>query len=384
MERIGESERRYFIDWLRVFAVAVLVPFHTGMIFCHWGFHLKNDVTSTAITIQNAFINSWHMPLFFFLSGAGTYYALGFRSAGVYVKERLLRLFVPLVFGVLALCPPQIYFERLQKHQFSGSFLEFYPHFFNGPYPEGNLSWQHLWFLLYLFIMSLAALPLFRYLRGERGRAALEKFIAFFTRRFSIYLPVLPFILIQFAAREGYPNGDQSLVGDMDNFTQHTIVFIYGYVFCSSGGFWERVEKNGAASLVAGLSCFIAKLLMEIFLPGDYLDAHIAAGAVFLVLGSLGTWCLLLGILGYGKKYLDFTNAALKYAVEAALPFYILHQTVIIWIGYYVVRADWNLYLKYFFLIAASYAGALAIYDALVKRWNPVRFLFGMRPAKRS
>jgi len=72
-------------------------------------------------------------------------------------------LLVPLCIGIVLLVPPQVYAERRLRGQFQGSFLAFFPHFFEGVYPHGNFSWHHLWFLGHLFLYSLLALPLFRY-----------------------------------------------------------------------------------------------------------------------------------------------------------------------------------------------------------------------------
>lgn len=109
------SSRVYFIDWLRIFAVLMLVPFHTGMIFVPWDFHIKNAELSGPLTDFNSFIHIWHMPLLFFLSGAGTWFALGFRSARQYVVERTRRLFIPLVFGTFVIVPPQTYYLSFRR-----------------------------------------------------------------------------------------------------------------------------------------------------------------------------------------------------------------------------------------------------------------------------
>jgi len=353
------------------------------MIFCLWGFHLKNDELSVALTVQNAFINLWHMPLFFFLSGAGTWMALDIRRFGEYARERASRLMLPFFFGIVAICPPQLYFERLQKGEFSGSFIKFYPHFFNGPYPEGNLSWQHLWFLLYLFLMSMIAIPILRYLRSERGQAVRDKLASLASRRTAIIALPLPFLVIQCVAGQGWPNGDQNLIGDMDNFAQHFFVFLYGCMLCSSDKFWRGAEKNRLFFGIAGTACFAATQAIEYSDAINVVRENPAAGIGWLILRAVGTWGLLLSILGYGKRYLNFTNKFLKYASEAALPFYIIHQTVIIIIGYYVVQTGWSVATKYLIVVVASFGGTALAYETLVRRWAATRFLFGMRTKKR-
>ena len=165
-----EPIRCYELDWLRVIAVLVLVFFHSSEIFSKGWFHIKNDETSLFFNSLSSFIYIWHMPLFFLVAGASTWFALEFRTGKIYVKERIYRLLVPLIFGILLLIPPQSYYENKQKINFSGTFLEFYPHFFEGIYPEGNLHWGHLWFLFYLFVFSIGCFKLFLKLKAEGSK----------------------------------------------------------------------------------------------------------------------------------------------------------------------------------------------------------------------
>jgi glucans biosynthesis protein C len=83
MQKLLKNERLYYLDWLRVFAVMLLIPYHTGAIFADFDFHIKNNVTSTGLTIIDVFIDNWHMPLFFFLAGASTWFALNKRNRSV-------------------------------------------------------------------------------------------------------------------------------------------------------------------------------------------------------------------------------------------------------------------------------------------------------------
>ena len=108
MNRITSlTSRRYDLDWLRILAVLLLIPFHTARLFDFWEpNYVKNAELSAGLTYQIAFIGPWHMPLLFLLAGAATWYALDFRSDGDYVRERFKRLLVPLAFGVLVIVPP--------------------------------------------------------------------------------------------------------------------------------------------------------------------------------------------------------------------------------------------------------------------------------------
>jgi fucose 4-O-acetylase-like acetyltransferase len=161
-------KRQYDLDWIRVIATLAVFIYHCLMFFNPWAWHVKNSETDpTYITALSLFMSTWLMPIFFAVSGINSYYALQKKSGRQYIKERLAWLGIPLLFGVMILTPPQIYMERVSHGQFSGSFLSWYPRYFDGVYLDiggsGNFAFVglHLWYLLVLLIFSLITLPFF-------------------------------------------------------------------------------------------------------------------------------------------------------------------------------------------------------------------------------
>ena len=152
---MDSSIRRYDLDWLRVIVFGLLIFYHVGMFFVPWGWHVKNNSIYDWLRWPMLFLNQWRLPILFVISGMGTFYALGKRGMGKFMWERFLRLGIPLVVGMLLIVPPQVYVERLAEGQFTGSYWAFFSTIaFDGVYPEGNLSWHHLWFLPYLLVFS--------------------------------------------------------------------------------------------------------------------------------------------------------------------------------------------------------------------------------------
>jgi glucan biosynthesis protein C len=373
-----ESKRRYDIDWLRVLAVLALVPFHTARIFDIWEpFYAKSDRLSVAMThVFIGGINSWHMPLFFLLAGASTWFALGFRSGGQYVKERLKRLIVPLIFGVLVIVVPQSYLGALTYGEFEGSFFCYYPQFFRigatGDLTgyKGGFTPGHLWFILFLFLISLIVLPLLLYLRRKSGQCLVDRLAVFFSRPGMIFLPAIPLGLTL-----ALPDiGGKNIFYDL-------VLFVYGYILVADARFGEALDRYKMPSLVFGLG-----LLATVI--GIMASGVEVVGVAEMLLGlcykGIATWLLLIAFLGFGRKYLNFSNKVLKYASEAAYPFYILHQTVIVLIGYYVVQWDIGVWLKFLVISVASVPTILLVYEVLVKRMGVTRFLFGMKPKRRE
>ncbi|HEX2207761.1 MAG TPA: acyltransferase [Longimicrobium sp.] len=370
--------RRHELDWLRVIAILLLLFFHSAMPYvAEWDWHLKNGETSPLLMEANYFLSRWRMALLFLISGVGTAYALGFRPARGYLRERARRLLIPLTFGILAIVPPQIYMERLADGASYRSYLEFWPSVLQGrPYPEGNTSWHHLWFIAYLFLYSLAALPLFLYLRSERGRG-MRAAIGARLAGPALYLLGLPLGLVLATLYVRW-SGPQNVVDDWGHLVYYFGFFIFGYLLAEAEGAWRWMETNRRTSLLlAAASIVIINYLRWNGAEPEW--GYNAGNAALQVLQGFNAWFWVLAILGFGRRHLAFRNRILDYASEGIYPFYLLHQTVIVVIAFYVIRAPDGVWAKFWFTSFVSLALTIAIYDLLVRPYRVTRFLFGMK-----
>jgi glucans biosynthesis protein C len=377
------SQRRYDIDWLRVIAILAIFIYHCTRFFDTDDWSIKNPTTYVFVDVWKTFATSWGMPLILLISGASAFYALGKFSPGKYVKGLLVRLFVPLVVGIFTHAAFQVYLERLHKREYSGSFILFYPHYFDGMYGlGGNFAWMglHLWYLEALFIFSLLCLPLFLFFKksgiGKRILQAVADFLALPGAVFLLALPAIWLIQVLDPGTWGKKDlGGWSVV-------IYPLFFIIGFVIASNRRLQERIQAMRWLSLCLGL-----------VLTGAYLFAEFTSRTQFVYVSGFKTadllvspvaWCCLLVVLGFGMKHLSFTNPFLKYANEAVLPFYILHQTVIVCLGYFVVSWAIPDLLKFLFILPASFLVSLGLYEYLVRRVHLLRFLFGMKVLPRS
>jgi len=383
---VDTSERRFDLDWVRVITMLVVFVFHSGMFFVSWPWHLKNDQLSLPIEAFNGFADLWQMPVLFLVSGAATWFSLNSRRAGNFINERMLRLLIPLAFGTLVLVPLQIYFERIFKQQSHGSFFAFYPHFFQGMYSytgSGNFGWSYLWFLVYLFIITLIAVPIFLFLNRPRGKKLADGLASFASKPGAIFAWFLPMALCLVLLQPLFPYSEKNLVGDMAWFTVYLFCFVFGYLFCTDRRFWDAIERHAFSALaLAGItSAALAYLEFSKSMPpiGYSLER---SGA--LALRILCSWCWIVTFLGMARKFLSFSNRFLSYANEAVLPFYVLHHMVIIGVGSYVIRWDIPVLVKYLLIIAVSFTIIMLLYEFVVKRTNVTRFLFGMRMKRRA
>lgn len=380
----NKPERRYDLDWLRVLAVLLLLYFHTAAIF-YVGelgeFYVKNEKSSYAMNCLIAFVHQWHMPLFFLLSGAGTWFALSFRSVVDYVQERFKRLFIPFLFGTLVLVPAQVYYRLLSNPSYQDSYLQFYPQFFNGIRPQGNFEWAHLWFALYLFVFSLVALPLFVHLK-EAGAHLLSKLAVGMEKPGAIFLLALPLAVIEAALRPRWP-GFQNLYDDWANFCLYLLYFIYGYLICSDARFGQAIDRHLRIALVLAVTCMLA--LFGLWETDSLPERGYSLEYIlYQLLRGVDSWFWVVALVGLGRRYLNFNSKLLQYASIASYPFYILHQTVLVAIAFYVVRWSAGVMAKFWVISTTSLIVTIALYELLIRRNNVARFFFGLKPSEKS
>ncbi len=372
---MGNIERRYDIDWLRVLAMLTIFLFHCARFFNYQDWQVKNNQLDFGMSVFVEIVSQWIMPLFFILSAISVYYALDHRNNRLFINERFKRLVIPLVFGVFVIAPPQVYIERVSHSQFAGSFVQFYPHYFDGLYGfGGNFAWMgiHLWYLEFLFIFSLLTLPIFRYLRKETMQNFISSMAISFKKPGIIFLLALPIFFMEL-----FVNLQPDGIGRRDfggwSLLTYLIFFFLGYLIASNMQFRVSIERHRKIALLLGVLTIISGFF--------FLEAGYSSRAYFFsFLRAFNSWFWLVAILGFGSKYLNFNNGLLKYSNEAVLPFYILHQTIIVIVGYYIVSWDVGVIAKYLILSSVSFALIIALYDFVIKRVKVLRFLFGMKP----
>jgi peptidoglycan/LPS O-acetylase OafA/YrhL len=368
--------RRYDVDWLRVFATYLLFAFHAGKVFDVPPFYpLKNGQLSGAMGFFTGFVHQWHMPLFFVLAGWSAFESLAQRGGARFLRERLQKLVIPLVFGMLVLCPP-IRWVELREGLFvtaSGralpaepavGLLAFLPRY----YTPAGLTWSHLWFLAYLFTFSLLYLPLLvRLLRAPVRRIPRQSSV--------VYLALVPLVLAQVTLRGRWP-GFQNLIDDWANFTYYSLFFLFGFALAWAPELerlahreWKRAGLLAAAALLGMVAT-------------DLLRARGFELAVFAnrALSAVAGGCAVLFLLGCAARFLVFSNRTLRWLAESAYPVYQLHQLAVVMVGLWVVTLPLSIALKYGLLVPLSLAVTLGVYQVVVKPLPVLRFCLGMKP----
>lgn len=374
-------QRRYDLDWLRVLAIISVFVYHSTRFFDPWLWHVKNQATYRSVAVLQSFMEIWMMPFIFLISGASIFYAMNKGGAGTFFKDKALRLFVPLLIAVFTYAPLQVYLERITHNQFSGSFFAFLPHYFEGIYlgdgSAGNFAFvgMHMWYVFILLIYCLMFYPLFRWMKG-RGGSALEKVGNLLASPWTMWLVLaLPILTLHlFVSDTDWEFGSGGWP-----FLYYIFFLLYGFLTALHERLQANIKRMRWFNLALG-TIFSAVFIILKAIPA-LAELENALGDLFWILSA----CTLLPtFLGFGMQHLTVTTPFLKYASEAVMGFYILHQTVLLVIGYFVVR--WNIpdFAKWAIIFASSFVVIMAIYEYLIRRTNILRFLCGMKPLTKS
>lgn len=368
-EEKAKTKRLYFVDWLRVLAMLSIFFYHTAKIFDFDEWHIKNAQTNLGASVFVEILDLWMMPLFFILSGAAVYYSLKSRKVKNFLKERSLRIALPWIFlGIFIMGPIQVYFERMSTEAFSGTLFQFIPHYFDGFYGfGGNIAWMgmHLWYLMFLFFFSVVTLPLF-HSRSESDDSLVSLLARRLDNKLALLLLSLPLIIAGPLADVTGLSVTREM-GTWDIFS-YFIFFIYGYLLFSNKNILGMLVRNRYFTL-SGV----------IVLTGVVLALEPSNAFYFSALRAICAWLWILALLGVGARYLNSSNKFLSYTNESVLPFYILHQTVIVIVGYFVVEWSIGTLPKYLIIGAISFMIIMIAYELIIRRQNFLRFIFGMR-----
>jgi glucan biosynthesis protein C len=374
--------RRYDLDWLRVIVFGLLIFYHVGMFFVapDWEWHIKNNITYEWIKYPMLFLNQWRLPILFVISGMGTSYALSKKTAVQFAFERTKKLLLPLIFGMLVIVPPQVYLEKFSKGMIEGSYFDFWPsHAFIGTYPAGNLSWHHLWFIPYLLLFSLVLIPVFIFLRNNPNNFILRTTAKISSTRFGLYWFIIPLYLIE-AFIEPFFKETHALVGDWFVIINSITLFFFGFLLISvKETFWKTVEANRKTYLKCGIIGFT--LLM--FIITAFEDSYVRHFTEALI-KVFSFWSWILTLFGYASKHLNKPSKTLAYCNEAVYPFYILHQTITVILGYYLINLQWNSFYKFSIMSFGTFLLSWVIYEFLIRRWYLVRPLFGLHNFRKT
>ncbi|MEW9838110.1 acyltransferase family protein [Mesorhizobium marinum] len=369
--------RRYDLDWLRVFAFGLLIAYHVGLFYVTWDWLLKSRYSSPFLEPALGMIDPWRLALLFFISGAAIRFALDRSSRWRFLGLRLARLFPAFAFGIAVVCVPQSYASLRYWGEIPPGFLDFCRDYFGfGRYAFALPDWHHLWYLAYLMTYTAATvlcLPILRYATVNVG-APLFRWLAAGRAWRLLLVPVLPFCVYTLWLSPYFPKTNH-LWGDWTTIARTFTVFVIGFMAAGNGDFWAAVDRALQSAVAASIA--LGALLLAAWLNSFEVGADLGLLYSVLVLKDFYAWSVIVMLLGLARRFANRPSRALTYLTAAVLPYYILHQTIIVVVGYWFTLHEAPLVVEAASIAAATVIGCVVGYE-VVRRAGPVRLLFGL------
>lgn len=348
--------RKSYLDNLRILMILLLFPIHTFMIWNDFGtrFYIwngKSKLLSTLIVL----VNPWFMPLLFVIAGICARFSLEKRSTKEFIGERVSKLLIPFVSGMILLVPIQTLYARKFFYGYEGGIIANYKYFFThltdlSGY-DGGFTPGHLWFILFLFLISLIFLIFHKYFPYPKVKYKIETMNLWLI--IGLFLPIWLFYY----------------VGNFSGFSigKDLALYLAGYYVLSNASIIKKLEEN--IKWIAWSYC-----ILQIALGIAYYQYSYYGDLVVNLIGWLGIlfWLIL------GKRHFNQDTKVTRYLKKASFPIYILHQSILVVWGYYIMAVCKGLFLQVIIIMLGSFILTVICYQMI--RYIPyLRNLLGIR-----
>lgn len=383
LENSLPRQRLHDLDWVRVAAFGLLILYHIGMFYVMWGWHVKSRHADHTLEPLMLLTSPWRLTLLFLVSGAATRFMAARLAPGALARSRIQRLLIPLLFGMAVIVPPQSYLEVVEKLGYTGSYLDFWARYMQADASfalDGERlilpTWNHLWFVAYILVYSLALAALLATARPLLARleAGLERVLSGWG---ALVWPVLYLAALRLTLLPHFPV-THTLYNDWYNHAVSLSAFLAGFCLVGRPAIRETFERLRWPALGLALAGYA--------LYATYVWTYSAPDAVppetlrqFMRLAyAAQQWSAIVAALGFARRHLNHDSPALRYCVEAVFPWYIVHQTFIVVAGYTLTRQPLSGPAEGAALIALTLGGTALSYE-IIRRIRWLRPLFGLK-----
>lgn len=344
------TNRRYDIDWIRVIAIGLLLIYHVAIGFQPWGMmiaFITNSTSWVSLWIPMTMINVWRIPLLFFVSGMGVYFAMQNRNWKQLLKERTFRILLPFVFGMFCIVPLHLFIWQRYYN-------------FDMKYTADP---GHLWFLANIFLYVVLFSPLFFYLKRNEEGKLVRGIAKVFSTPIGLLVVVTSFVLEAMIIKP-YPYEMYAMT--WHGFFLGLLAFFFGFCFVLSGNrFWDMILKFKWMFIAIAVALFIVRLL------------HFKMNTpVYLMV--IESQCWIISVFAFGYKYLNRPSKALTYLSQAAYPVYILHMIFLYLGSIWIFRLNMDIRVQFILVLLITIGGCFATYE-VIRRLKWIRPLFGLK-----
>jgi glucan biosynthesis protein C len=378
--------RRHDIDALRALAFGLLILYHLCMLYVtEWGWHVKSSYLSEALQLPMLMLNRWRMDLIFLISGISTAFLMQDTSrVSDFLRQRNWRLLLPLVFGILVVVPIQPYVEGVTKGIVERGFVDFLARYYTAAaWPEHafagwqhGYTWNHLWYLAYLWCYTVLLALLQPALASRVGQRLQAAFTGLRGAPL-LLLPALPLLLYTVALQERFP-GTNDLIHDWYQHAVYFTIFVYGWCLARSNVLWAELLRLRKPALATVLVCSGIYLALVLRFKADD-EVSTATQWLIWTLRNLYIWTTLCAILGWSYALLNRPFRWLPRATEAVYPWYLLHQSLIVLLAYWLVPLKIGPVAEPLLVGLGTVLSCWLLTSGLIVRMPWLRPLFGLK-----
>ncbi len=342
--------RRHDIDWLRVIAIGLLLIYHIAITYQPWAMFIafiRSDELWTSLWNPMTMLNVWRIPILFYVSGMGLFFAMRKRKWTELLLERTKRILVPFLFGIIAITPLHMFvFQKYYKMT-----LSYFPHT------------GHLWFLGNIFMYVLLLLPVVLLLKKYQDNQLKTLFTRLFSNPLGLMAINVLFIVEVLLVK---PQLFAMYAETWHGFFIGFLAFFFGYIFMYIGKpFWDTILKW--RWLYVGIAAILFTIRFIVFAT---------EGPAYLTVIESNAW--IFAVFGFCYKYLNKPSKTLSYLSKAAYPVYIIHMIVLYVASYFILPLHWNPVLSFAVITALTFIGCFGIYEFFIKRVPVIKQLFGL------
>ena len=377
--------RKFFLDWLRVFAFFCLIVFHVGCLYASWDYNIKSPRVVPQVDWALMALTPWRMALLFIISGVASRHLLAKLGAGRFALDRIRRLVPVILVGTFVAIPPQTYIMLLDKGLVHAGYFHFWIFSYLAadqtlvaPLHRTMPTYDHLWFIVYLLFYTLMFAALAWMLRKlGQGVPGKRPSLPSMPRWLLLTIPPLWLTAANFLIERKLPVTFYVL-DDWGSHLKWAGLFLTGILCAPRDDIWDWVRQR-RGQLLATAAAFLAlqSMCRAIWLTGR---AEPVTNALLWSATSSLYACAMVGALcGYAQEYANKSSALLSHLNEAILPIYVLHQPILLVSAYTIFPLKLPLLIEGAVLVSITGLGALGIYEATIRPFRIMRILFGVK-----
>ena len=369
-------QRHFGLDWLRIAAFGLLILYHVGMFFAPWDWHVKTARPLDWVGIPMLATNAWRLALLFLVSGYASRVLIARnRGTGSFAGERSRRLLIPLLFAMVVVVPAQPWVELMFKHGYAADFGTLY---LNDYFRFGAIegidvpTWQHLWFVAYLWLYTIVLA-----VAAKLVPAGLQ---ALFDKLFGGWLllaiPIAWLLLVRVILLPGVAETHDLFI-DPAAHAVYLPAFLFGFGLAGSAALWPAIRRWWKVAAALAIIGYAGIAGVEWRWPGDT-RAPDDAVLLFRVARAFQTWGTIVALLWVADRFWNRDHAWRPVLTEAVFPFYIIHQTIIVLLGWWLLRFALPPLAEFVILVTVTATGCWLFYD-VGRRIGWLRPLIGLK-----